>query len=198
MIWVLICVVIITILVRRRTWKDVPHLAHGNTGSMTWPVRFFQLIQSLIYSAENPNVAPHAHASDYDIVPMVLTATEQRFAAMLDEVLPVEYSYVVQVAVQRVVHVRRLRTFRRWQDPQWNRISQKSLDFVIIRNSDTAIMLAIELDDPSHERADRIARDELLDAIMHDAGVPLLHVQTRTVYASDEIRRQIMPFLTAP
>jgi hypothetical protein len=67
---------------------------------------------------------------------------------------------------------------------------------VIVRTVDSRIMMAIELDDASHERADRIARDELLDAIMQDAGLPLVHIPTRIMYDRMAVQQQIMPFLT--
>ena len=89
-----------------------------------------------------------------------------------------------------------MQTNRQWLNPHWNRIAQKSLDFVIVRATDTRIMLAIELDDASHERADRIARDELLDTIMHDAGVPLVHIPVRIMHDRVAVQQHVMPFLT--
>ena len=132
----------------------------------------------------------------YAAVTTMLTATEQQFAVVLRDILPPEYQYMVQVSLHRVVHVRRMQTNRQWLNPHWNRIAQKSLDFVIVRATDTRIMLAIELDDASHERADRIARDELLDTIMHDAGVPLVHIPVRIMHDRVAVQQHVMPFLT--
>lgn len=134
----------------------------------------------------------------YAVVPTMLTATEQQFAGVLRDILPNEYQYMVQVSLHRVVHLRQMQHNRRWLNSHWNRIAQKSLDFVIVRAADMRIMMALELDDASHERADRIARDELLDSIMQDAGLPLVHIPTRIMHDRLAVQQQIMPFLTAP
>ncbi|MEN7973211.1 MAG: DUF2726 domain-containing protein, partial [Verrucomicrobiota bacterium] len=40
--------------------------------------------------------------------------------------------------------------------------------------STLAIVAAIELDDKSHQRKDRIKRDQFLNQVMESAGVPLI------------------------
>ena len=68
-----------------------------------------------------------------------------------------------------------------WKQGFGGRISQKHLDFVIADAASTAILLAIELDDQSHKRADRVARDDFLDRAMTAANVPLLASPRRQV-----------------
>ena len=36
--------------------------------------------------------------------------------------------------------------------------------------------IAIELDDNSHEKADRKKRDEFVDSVMKQIGIPILHI----------------------
>ncbi|MFN5369429.1 MAG: DUF2726 domain-containing protein [Roseiflexaceae bacterium] len=163
-------------------------------------IGLIRIIEALM-TARDPQTQPATPVSShpvghYAVVPTMLTATEQQFAGVLHDILPSEYQYMVQVSLHRVVHLRRMQRHRQWLNPRWNRISQKSLDFVIVRTVDSRIMMAIELDDASHERADRIARDELLDAIMQDAGLPLVHIPTRIMYDRMAVQQQIMPFLT--
>lgn len=55
-------------------------------------------------------------------------------------------------------------------------ISQKSVDFVLCDKKDIAPLLAIELDDRSHERSDRIERDREVERMLSEAGMPLLRV----------------------
>ena len=133
----------------------------------------------------------------YDAVAMVLTPTEQQFATVLRDSLPAAYDIMVQVALQRVVTVRNPRRGQPWRDKRWNQISQKSLDFVVIRRADSKLMLAIELDDATHLHANRIARDELLDAIMHDAGVALLHVPVHTHYDRLALQMRLLGYLAS-
>ena len=132
----------------------------------------------------------------YDAVDMVLTPTEQQFATVLRDSLPAAYDIMVQVALQRVVTVRNPRRGQPWRDKRWNQISQKSLDFVVVRSADSKIILAIELDDATHLQANRIARDELLDTIMADAGVPLVHVPVQSHYDGHALQMQVLGYLS--
>ena len=57
----------------------------------------------------------------------------------------------------------------------FNRIKAKHTDFVICDPETMEVILAIELDDPSHEREERIERDAFVDKVYEAAGIPLLH-----------------------
>src|SRR5205085_8761548 len=69
-----------------------------------------------------------------------------------------------------------------WKQGFGGRISQKHLDFVIADAASTAILLAIELDDQTHKRTDRAARDDFLDRAMTAAKVPLLRIVAAPTY----------------
>jgi hypothetical protein len=68
-----------------------------------------------------------------------------------------------------------------------NRIRQKHVDFVISSASSSRIVAAIELDDSSHARADRRARDAFLDQLFSQIGVKLLRIYARWHYDQDLI-----------
>ena len=57
-----------------------------------------------------------------------------------------------------------------------NRVASKSVDFVVI---DTAgrTLLVVELDDRTHNRADRRERDRLVDAVLGQGGIPVRRVR---------------------
>jgi len=63
-----------------------------------------------------------------------------------------------------------------------NRVSSKHIDFLLIRESDGKPMLAVELDDSSHEQADRAARDAFVDELFHSVGLPILHIVAKVAY----------------
>jgi len=67
------------------------------------------------------------------------------------------------------------------------RISQKHLDFLLCESVSMRPVLGIELDDSSHSRPDRHARDELVDAVFEAAGLPLAHVPVRSSYSVPEL-----------
>lgn len=75
-----------------------------------------------------------------------------------------------------------------------NRIDRKHVDFLLCDSTTMRPMLGIELDDRSHERPERKARDELVDWVFAAAGLPLLRVPVRQGYAPVELVALIQPF----
>jgi len=69
-----------------------------------------------------------------------------------------------------------------------NRLIQKHVDFVLCGPHDLAITALIELDDASHKRADRKARDAFLEKACTAAGVRLLRFPVRERYSLNDIR----------
>lgn len=72
-------------------------------------------------------------------------------------------------------------------DPQYmsrfGKIKSKHLDFVIYDSNMRNIITVIELDDNSHNRADRKERDEFVDFILNDCGIRIIH----TRYITEDI-----------
>lgn len=54
-------------------------------------------------------------------------------------------------------------------------------------------LVGIELDDKSHERLDRKARDEFVDQVFAAAKLPLVHVSAKRTYAVLELAAQLAP-----
>ena len=54
------------------------------------------------------------------------------------------------------------------------RVSQKHVDFVVASRQTLEALVAIELDDSSHQRRERRKRDDLLNAVFVQAGIPLI------------------------
>jgi len=71
---------------------------------------------------------------------------------------------------------------------RFNRIGQKHLDFVICDPHSLSVACAVELDHRTHGRADRRARDALLEGALAAARVPLLRVPSRSRYDVAEVR----------
>ena len=64
----------------------------------------------------------------------------------------------------------------------WQRINRKHVDFVLCDDTTLRPLAAIELDDRSHRRPDRLERDAFVDRVFADAGLPLVHLQVRRSY----------------
>lgn len=72
-----------------------------------------------------------------------------------------------------------------------NKIDRKHVDFLLCDPQTLKPQMGIELDDSSHQRKDRQARDRFVDGVFEAAGLPLLHVPARASYVADEIRSLI-------
>lgn len=73
-------------------------------------------------------------------------------------------------------------------------IGRKSIDFLICR-SDTSIVLAIELNGPTHEREAQKARDEKKRIALEEAGIPLIVLDPACIPEVIELRRKIAPMI---
>ncbi len=78
-----------------------------------------------------------------------------------------------------------------WQ----NKINQKAVDFVVCDPATLRPLLAIELDEPSHTRADRIIRDEELKKMFEAAGLVLLREPTCRTYDTRQLAQRVLPHL---
>lgn len=67
---------------------------------------------------------------------------------------------------------------QRWR----NLVQSKHIDFLLCDSSSLLPLLAVELDDSSHKRADRQDRDALVDKVLGDAGIPVLRVPAKASY----------------
>jgi len=69
-----------------------------------------------------------------------------------------------------------------------NKIARKHLGFLLYDRESLKPLLAIELDDSSHNRPDRQARDKFVDGVFAAAGLPLLHVPVSYSYPTKKLR----------
>lgn len=58
----------------------------------------------------------------------------------------------------------------------FNRIKAKHIDFIFV-DREYNIKLLVEVDDPSHNRPDRQARDEAVDEMFRQVGMEVLHLR---------------------
>lgn len=83
---------------------------------------------------------------------------------------------------------------RNWQTA-FNRIAMKHFDFVICNNEDLSIICAIELDDNSHNRKNRIERDVFVNSACESASFPLIRFKTSHSYQSENLQHKLSSYL---
>ncbi|MHB1416043.1 MAG: DUF2726 domain-containing protein [Chloroflexota bacterium] len=71
------------------------------------------------------------------------------------------------------------------------RIKARHIDFVLCKPESLAPLLAIELNDLSHNRPERQERDEFVERALLAAGLPILWIKGATGHDSDQLMRLI-------
>ena len=77
------------------------------------------------------------------------------------------------------------------------RIIQKRVDFVICEPVSMTPKFAIELDDSSHQRVDRIERDVFVERVFAAAKLPLLRIPAQTAYDTRALAEMFKAALSA-
>jgi very-short-patch-repair endonuclease len=76
-----------------------------------------------------------------------------------------------------------------------NRIDRKHVDFVLCDPDRLQPQCAIELDDKSHQRANRQERDEFVERALAAAGLPLVRVKAQAHYNVRALADELRPHL---
>lgn len=116
-----------------------------------------------------------------------LSAPEQVLYQRLITALP-EHIVLAQVQVSRVLGVKKGFNFNEWN----NRINRLSYDFVVC-TKDSTVLAAIELDDKSHERAQRAETDAKKDRATAAAGICMLRWNVKAIPDHAAIRDALTP-----
>ncbi len=120
----------------------------------------------------------------------LLTEAEKQFFFVLQNIVADRYLIFSQVSILELLSpVDGIDSHTRYS--AHNRIQAKHIDFLLCEKGTTRPLVAIELDDSSHYRTDRIARDNFLNEAFASAGLPLLHIKTSSHYNPDTIRADI-------
>lgn len=118
-----------------------------------------------------------------------LTKTEKDFYTVLSKVVSSEYLLFSKVRMSDLLYLPKMSNSNYYH--YQNKIQSKHVDFLLCDKENIKPLLAIELDDPSHLKVERILRDTLVDKIFESAQLPILHIQASSSYQSDELLKQI-------
>lgn len=118
----------------------------------------------------------------------LITKAELRFYKSLQKAVMDDFEIFAMVRIADLLKVEpNLPNHRKWL----NKILAKHIDFVLCDPGSLQPLVCIELDDPSHNRPDRIERDIFVNKAFESAGLPLLRIPTQPNYLSREIREMI-------
>lgn len=135
-----------------------------------------------------------SQAGAYQALPHLLSKAERSFFGVLVQAVGSSGTVFAKVRVADVISPRKGLGRAGWQRA-FNAISAKHFDFVVCDPNTSAILLAVELDDSSHNTGRGQARDDLVNKACSSAGVPLLRVKAAPGYVLTEIRRQALALM---
>lgn len=142
----------------------------------------------LNYKKETIKKANASNQSEYIAVPL-LTANEwNNYQRLKKYAQSHDLLICTKVRLADLVNPRPGTSHSIWKS-RFYKICSKHVDFVLC-NQNMEVKLIIELDDKSHEREDRIARDKFVDKTLEEEGYTILHtyvISDTTAEKLDEI-----------
>lgn len=122
--------------------------------------------------------------NNYTLVPSVMTKAEMTFYLSLISTVGDKYTVMVKVRLADIITVKKSSTNYM---AHFGKIKAKHVDYLLCDKTDLKPLLAIELDDKSHQREDRIARDKLVDGIFKAVGLPVIHHPVKNTYSQSNL-----------
>ncbi len=77
-----------------------------------------------------------------------------------------------------------------------NRIDRKHVDFLLCNSKTLRPVLGIELDDKSHQRADRQEHDDFVNHVFAAAKLPLMHISVQRGYSQGDLKAKVATFIS--
>ncbi len=128
---------------------------------------------------------------DLDVWPFMsrvfMTNAEVRFFHQLKQAVP-EFLIFAQVGLSRLIESTDEEDEKFWL----NRINRMSLDYVLVNQDCQNVMVAIELDDWSHESQTRTSADLKKDKALMSAGIPIIRFYCEETITDAEIRQELL------
>lgn len=124
---------------------------------------------------------------------LLCSAGEFRFYRVLQAAVADLFLVMMKVRVAALLRCREAD----W-DTWGRRVSQKEFDFVLVERGTSFVAAAVELDDKTHDLAERKKRDRFLEAACAQAGLPLVRVRVVRSYDTDHLRQVVLDALAAP
>ncbi|HRW50892.1 MAG TPA: DUF2726 domain-containing protein [Caldilinea sp.] len=131
-------------------------------------------------SAADKEVYPYALRDDF------LSPAELSFYRVLATVVDPEIRICTKVALGDLFYAK-IKDSSDWRR-YTNKIDRKHVDFLLCDGQTMRPLAGIELDDSSHRREDRQARDHFVNRVFATAALPLIRVPARRGYAPVELR----------
>ncbi len=135
-------------------------------------------------------IKPGKLAQPYVLKTSLFTPAERSFLGCLDSVPSPDIRVFAKVRLADLFDVERTADRSAWRSA-FNKINSKHVDFILLRANDLCPLLAIELDDKSHDREARQQRDVFLKEIFARANLPLIRFKVQKAYQTEDIAQRL-------
>ena len=122
----------------------------------------------------------------------IMTRAENEFYSVLQQAVGTNYLIFPQAHLDLFLdhHVKG----QSWKGAL-SKIQRCSVDFLICSREYYGPLVAIELDGVSHTEDERMARDDFVDSICKNAGMPIVHILSNGNYDANELVQKLAPYL---
>lgn len=127
----------------------------------------------------------------YNLRDSILTKNELNFYKALSKVVEGDTVILSKVRLWDIFSVSRGSGYQ----AAVNRINSKHIDFILCEEDSFRPLVAIELDDSSHNRKDRIARDQFVNNLFAAQKLPLVRFPAKGRYDAREIEEQLKVYM---
>lgn len=154
------------------------------------------LLAVVVVTAAKKSAGSRHAALPYQAAGTLFSAAERSFLGVLDRAVGPEYRVFGKVRVADVASLKPGLSNSARQTAL-NRIAGKHFDFVVCRADDLSAVCAVELNDKSHSSQRAQARDEFLAKVCEAISLPLLTVQAKRAYSSQEVQAQFASLIAS-
>ena len=166
-------------------------------GSEPYLIIFFIVVVSILFfvlslfNKGKRNPSSTINFNNYHLKESLLTKNEMEFYETLKIVVKEDFIIFSKVRLSDIFSTDRGKEFQ----AALNRINSRHIDFLLCHKFTLKPVVAIELDDKSHERSDRIKRDEFVNQLVESAGLPLLRYPSKSRYTANDVGSKLNSIL---
>lgn len=124
-----------------------------------------------------------------------MSDAEIRFYKALSEAVSAKYRIFAKPRLNDIVYAVDS-DHSKWQS-RANKLRMKHVDFLLCDTTTLTPVCVIELDDSSHTRYDREARDVFVNDALKAANIPIAHFPVKATYSTTEISQKVSEALGA-
>lgn len=147
------------------------------------------MIELMNKEVSNAELTDEAPVYSYGRKDSIMTKAENDFFGVLKELLQGRYQIFPQVHLSALLDEKKVKG--QYWEAAFNHINSKSVDFVVCDMIHSRPLLAIELDDFTHDTEERRSRDAEVERMFKNANMPLLRFRDYTTMSSEAIATQI-------